>query len=163
MALFSWFKSKKRDQVYSPAAGTLASLETLNDGVFSEKMLGDGFVVTNTNGMVYAPVSGKLVTLFPTQHAYGIETKSGLNILVHIGIDTVNLKGEGFTTNLVQGQMVHQGDLLAKVDLDVLAKANLNPSIVVVITKESQLQPGSIRTEGQVTLQDVIIEEFKAV
>ena len=159
----SLFKKKKaeKEAIYSPAKGVLNSLESLEDGMFSEKMIGDGFVVTETNGMIYAPISGQLVTLFHTKHAYGIKTKSGLEVLVHIGIDTVNLNGEGFATSLVKDQMVKKGDLLAKVDLEVLNKAGLNPGVIVVVTKESELQPTKIKTDGAVDVTDVVVSEFK--
>lgn len=163
MGIFSFFKKKKaeKDVVYSPAKGILNKLDVLEDGVFSEKMLGDGFVVTETNGMIYSPISGELKTLFATKHAYGIKTKSGLEVLVHIGIDTVSLNGEGFTTDLTQGQMVKKGQLLAKVDLELINKHGLNPGVIVTVTKESLLQPKQIRTEGAVDLDDVIISEFQ--
>ena len=169
MGFFSKFFKKKttqvmgKDQIFSPANGTLKSLESLGDGVFSEKILGEGFVVESEDGKIYAPVGGKLVTLFPTKHAYGIETSNGLNVLVHVGIDTVNLNGEGFSTDLTQGQPINPGQLLATVDLDVVRNANLNPAIVLIVTKDSRLQPEAFdTTERTVTTNDVIVSQFKA-
>lgn len=161
MGLF-WKKKTQVSSIYSPTNGELNDLNSLNDGVFSEKMLGNGFVVSQTDGMVYAPISGELVTVFPTKHAYGIKSKDGINVLVHIGIDTVNLNGEGFETKLSQGGFVKQGDLLAKVDLELLKEKNLKSDVVVVVTSESSHQPDekAIKTNGKVTTSDVVIDKY---
>ena len=125
--------------------GKVKSLESLNDGVFSAKLLGVGFAIEQTDGNVYSPIDGKLVTVFPTKHAYGIETNDGLSILVHIGIDTVSLNGEGFESFVEQGQKVKKGDLLAKVDLNILKEHNLNSDVICVVTTDSKIQPKNIR------------------
>ncbi|QZE12459.1 PTS transporter subunit IIABC [Mycoplasma sp. Ms02] len=121
--------------------GKLLSIESIQDGVFSEKMMGEGFAMDFSEnaktGMVYAPVSGKLTVLFDSKHAYGIETSEGVQVLVHIGIDTVTLNGKGFKTELKVGDEVKAGDLLAQVDLAVLKEHNLKSSPIVVVLSES--------------------------
>lgn len=158
------FFKKKKDVIFSPVNnGELKSLSDLGDGVFSEKMLGDGFAVVQSDGKVYAPISGELVTVFETKHAYGIKTKNGLNVLVHIGIDTVNLGGDGFISHVKQGDKVSHGDLLATVDLELLKSKNVISDVIVVVTSDSEIQPidSSFKTNGIVSTTDEIITEFK--
>lgn len=156
--------ASNNENVYSPVEnGKIKSLASLKDSVFSDKILGDGFVITQSDGKVYAPISGEIVALFPTKHAYGIKAKNGLNILVHIGIDTVKLNGKGFKSTIKQGDMVKQGDLLATVDLDLLKEKNINSDVVVVVTSDSIVQPQPIvvKTNKKVSLKDIIIDKFK--
>lgn len=156
MALF-W---NKKEKINSPANGLIKDLSTLKDGVFSEKMLGVGFVVEQTDGKVYAPIGGTLETVFPTKHAYGIKTKDGLSILIHIGIDTVNLNGEGFKSFVEQGQKVKQGDLLAEVDLNLLKNKKVVTDVICVVTTDSKVQVDEqkIKTSGQTTINEVVID-----
>lgn len=156
--------ASKKENIHSPVeGGKLKSLASLKDGVFSDKLLGDGFVVSQTDGNVYAPISGQIVALFPTKHAYGIKAKNGLNVLVHIGIDTVKLEGKGFKSTLKQGDIVKQGDLLAKVDLNVLKENKVNSDVVIVVTTDSAIQPQDIEIKNskKVSTKDIIIDNFK--
>ncbi|TNK89692.1 PTS sugar transporter subunit IIABC, partial [Mycoplasmopsis pullorum] len=106
-------------ELSAPALGKVKTLATLNDGVFSEKMSGEGFIVefaAEHNASIFSPVDGTITLVFPTKHAYGITTEDGINVLLHIGIDTVNLNGKGFEACVEQGQKVKKGDLVAKVN-----------------------------------------------
>lgn len=131
--------SKKKDEVaigkdlqfVAPVDGKIVSLSDVPDEVFSQKLMGDGFAIEPTDGEIVSPVTGTVTTLFPTKHAIGLTSESGLEILIHIGIDTVNLKGEGFTTFVEQGAKVKAGDTLLKVDFDAI-KAKV-PSIVTPV------------------------------
>ena len=105
-------------QVTSPLEGELLPISDVPDEVFSQKMMGDGFAINPKNGIVTAPVNGKIVNAFPTKHAIGIEAENGLEVLIHVGVDTVNLKGEGFETFIKEGQTVKQGEKLLTVDLE---------------------------------------------
>lgn len=157
MGLFS--RKKDKIKIFSPTNGELKPLSSLNDGVFSEKVLGNGFVSTQTqDGKVYAPISGTLLTVFPTGHAYGIESKEGLNILVHIGVDTVELNGSGFVSHVKQGQFINQGDLLATVDLNVINGANLISDVIVVVTSDSKIQPNedAFKIEGKASIKEEV-------
>ncbi len=143
---------KKQDiSLTSPVKGNVnvKSLASLNDGTFSQKLLGEGFVVEQTDGKVYSPVEGKIVTLFPTKHAFGFETKEGLKALVHIGIDTVNLEGKGFelAEGIKQDKHVRAGQLLVDVDLDLLKQNNIISDIIVVVTPDSKIQPAEFRIQ----------------
>lgn len=123
----------------SPAAGRFIKLEDMEDQVFSERMLGDGFAIDIENGEVIAPVSGIISATFETGHAYGITTEDGTEILIHIGMDTVELKGLGFEILVKQGSTVKQGDILAKVDLDLVRQHGKSLVTPVVFTSGEQV------------------------
>lgn len=110
---------KKKEEVMKPfGTGIARSLTAVPDQVFSQKMMGDGYAIELTDGEIVAPISGEVTMIFPTGHAFGIQTDAGLEVLIHIGIDTVELKGEGFKAVVQQGDKVKQGDVLTHVDLD---------------------------------------------
>ena len=120
--MFDFFKKKKKEEkivsIASPVKGKVVKLEEVPDPVFAEKMVGDGFAVEPENGEVFAPVSGE-VTLQPEgYHAIGIKTQEGLEVLVHFGLETVELKGEGFTPHVKVGDMVKKGDKVLSVDIE---------------------------------------------
>lgn len=119
------------EAIYSPLTGKIVSITNVPDPVFSEKMMGDGFAVEPTEGLVTAPADGEIITLFPTKHAIGMKTKMGTEILIHVGIDTVKLAGQGFETLVKEGDQISAGQPLLRVDLDYL-KANA-PSILTPI------------------------------
>ncbi len=127
-------KSGETDTFYSLANGQVEDIEKVSDPTFAQKMLGDGFAVVPTDGKIVAPVDGTIETIFPTKHALGIKTANGLEILVHMGIDTVQLKGEPFDIKVTEGQTVKHGDQLAQVDLDKIEKAGKKTDMMVVIT-----------------------------
>ncbi len=119
--------------VHAPLTGEVTSLSEVPDQVFSEKMMGDGIAIKPSQGEVRAPFNGKIQMIFPTKHAIGLVSDSGLELLIHIGLDTVKLNGEGFTLHVEEGQEVKQGDLLINFDLDYIrnhAKSDITPIIV---------------------------------
>jgi glucose-specific phosphotransferase system IIA component len=117
--IFGLFGKKKEPiSVVSPMAGEVLPITAVPDPVFAEKMMGDGFAVNPSAGEVVAPVGGEVVNLFPTGHAVGIRTPDGLEVLVHVGIDTVKLGGQGFTALVAQGDRVEAGQAILRVDLD---------------------------------------------
>lgn len=115
----------------SPLSGKLLPLEDVPDEVFSKKMMGDGFAIQPVNGEVVSPVNGKIETFFPTKHAIGIVANNGLKILIHFGIDTVNLKGEGLEALVKQGDTVKIGQPILRVNLNKV-KAEV-PSVITPI------------------------------
>lgn len=122
----------------APASGTLMPISEVEDKVFSSKAMGDGIAIELTDGKVYAPFSGEVTVAFPTGHAYGIKTDDGKEMLIHIGMDTVELNGKGFTPHVKVGDRVKQGDLLAEVDLDYVrsqGKPLVTPVIFTDATK----------------------------
>jgi PTS system D-glucosamine-specific IIC component len=129
---------KDNNSFVSPLSGKVLDLKDVPDQVFSAKMMGDGFAIEPTSGEVLSPVKGKIATLFPTKHAIGILADDGREILIHFGIDTVNLKGEGFEALVKQGDVVEAGQPILRVDIEKV-KANA-PSIItpVIFTNLSE-------------------------
>ena len=119
--------------VYAPLNGQAVALEQVPDEVFSEKVLGDGLGIIPSDGKVYSPVNGEISSVAEMLHAYGFESDDGLEILVHVGLDTVALKGEGFKSYVNEGDKVCVGDLVAEVDLELLKKKGINPITPVLV------------------------------
>ncbi|MBP2058826.1 PTS system sucrose-specific IIC component [Lactobacillus colini] len=120
--------------IAAPVTGKTESLTKVNDPVFSTKAMGNGAAIIPSDGTIYSPVTGEITVAYETKHAYGIKSDNGAEVLIHIGIDTVNLKGEGFSTDVKQGQHVEKGDKLGTVDLDVVTKAGYDPTVMTIIT-----------------------------
>lgn len=112
--------------VIAPLSGMIVALEEVPDPVFSEKALGDGAAIIPEDGKIYSPVNGKVATVAATKHAYGFESEDGLEILVHFGLETVGLNGEGFTVYKQEGDLVKVGDLVAEADVALIKSKNLN-------------------------------------
>ena len=151
MGLFNW---KKKEEFVSPMTGILHPMEEVPDPVFAEKLMGDGFAVELTEGDVKAPVSGVIAAAFPTGHAFGIKMKEGMEVLLHIGVDTVNLQGKGFDVKVKEGDAVKQGDLLVKVDIDYVksqGKSIYSPVIFTGGQKIDLLKTGAVTAgDGQI-------------
>lgn len=122
------------DEIFTVANGELVDITQVNDPTFAQKMLGDGFAIIPTDGKIVSPVDGEIVTVFPTKHAVGFKTTNGLEILLHMGIDTVSLNGEPFEINVSEGQHIEHGDLIANVDLDMIKNAGKDTAMMVIIT-----------------------------
>lgn len=155
--MWNFFKKKKQIEIFAPVNGKLVNLDKVEDEVFSQKMLGDGFAFIPSDGNFVSPIDGKLITVYPTGHAYGIEHESGLSLLIHIGMDTVKLKGEGFNVKVEQDQMVKTGDILVESDLKFI-KANA-PSIttpLVFMTETMEGKTIEILKTGKVSKGDLI-------
>lgn len=136
--MFNLFKKKaKKNSLYAIANGTLISIDQVKDPVFSQKMMGDGFAIIPTDGQVTSPIEGTVTSVFPTKHAIGLKTEDGLECLVHMGIDTVELDGEHFQVHVTEGSQVKQGTKLATIDLDGLNKANKENDLIVVFPPNS--------------------------
>ena len=136
----------KKQEIYSVANGTVIPIEEVNDDVFSNKMMGDGFAVIPTNGDIFAPIAGKVLSVFPTKHAVGIQTASGIEVLLHMGIDTVSLNGEPFTVYIEEGQQIARGQLIATVDLQALEEANRSNDMIVIFTNGDLVEDLEINT-----------------
>lgn len=137
MKIFNFFnKKEKKDKndmcIVSPVSGELLNISEVPDEAFSQKMMGDGFAVKSHDGTVVSPVDGEVQLVFETKHAIGLKTDNNLEILLHFGIDTVNLNGEGFEVFVKAGDKVKAGDRLMQVDLEYI-KANAKSDITPVI------------------------------
>ena len=151
-------KEKSREELLAVVDGTLIPIEDVKDPVFSQKMMGDGAVVTPEEAFVCAPEDGEVAFVFDTKHAIGFVMDSGVNILIHVGIDTVKLNGEGFEALVESGQEVKKGDPMLKLDLDYLSKNA--PSIVspVLCTELEDNQRIHLLNEGQVKAGEPLFE-----
>jgi sugar PTS system EIIA component len=128
------FKSKKVEvdtSILQPLEGEIVPLDVVPDPVFSQKMIGDGFAVNPTNGTVVSPVDGEVISVFPTKHAVSVKSTAGREILIHVGLETVTLNGEGFTSFVSDGQRVQKGQKLLEADFEVIKEKV--PSIITPV------------------------------
>lgn len=148
------FRKKEEVQdvtIYAPTNGELVPLEEVPDPVFSQKMMGDGIAIKPSNEIVVAPVQGKVIQLFHTKHAIGIQAANGAEILIHIGLDTVNLDGEGFRAHVQEGDTVNQGDKLITFDREVIKEKAKSTIIPVIITNTDEMREISSNDKSKVT------------
>lgn len=150
-----FWKKKTGGRVCSPCVGQVIRLEDVPDPVFSEKMLGDGAAVLPENGAFCSPVDGKIVQVFDTKHAYSIKSDDGLEILVHIGLNTVELKGQGFTSLVKDGDLVKKGDALCEVNLEYISDVGYQLYTPVLITNMSAVKKMKIN-ETKVEQMDTL-------
>ena len=144
------------EEVYSVADGQVIALEQVKDPVFAQKMMGDGFAVEPANGNIVSPVSGTVSSIFPTKHALGLVTEAGLEVLVHIGLDTVSLEGKPFTVHVAEGQKVVAGDLLVTADLDAIRAAGRETSTVVVFTNAEAIKSVKLEQTGSLAAKTAV-------
>lgn len=137
------------DEVHSVADGKVINIEDVKDPVFSQKMMGDGFAVEPENGHIVSPIAGKVTSVFPTKHALGLVTDNGLEVLVHIGLDTVSLEGKPFEVKVTEGQTVAAGDLLVEADLDAIREAGRETSTIVVFTNADAIKSVKVEHTGK--------------
>ncbi len=152
--------------IIAPLTGEIVALEQVPDPVFSEKALGDGIAILPEDGKVYSPVNGVVATVAATRHAYGFQSEDGLDVLVHVGLETVGLNGEGFTVHISEGDQVKVGDLIAEADLSFLKSKNLNLITPVLICdgmddKKMQSCSGKVKA-GQDAVITVTADETEA-
>lgn len=145
------------EYIYSPLKGNAIKLENSPDPVFAGGMLGLGIAIDPNNGKVFAPVDGTVTMIFNTKHAIGIKTTQGNDILIHFGLDTVHLQGEGFKVKVEVDQKVKKGDLLLVADLKKIRRKA--PSVItpITITNSSDVQVEIIKDHGIVSNKDVVI------
>lgn len=155
--MFKRFKKNKQATCHAVAKGQLIDLPTVGDGVFSSKMLGDGFAIRPENSAVFSPVTGKVLSVFPTKHAITIASDDGLEILVHMGIDTVELKGVPFTIHVKEGDKVSPTTQLADMDLSELAKTETDSTVVVVVTNMDAVKEMPAVTERAVEASEEVL------
>ena len=141
----------------SPMAGTAVPLGQVKDESFAKGMLGPGIAVKPSSGVVVAPCDGKVTVAFPTGHAYGLKSASGLQVLIHIGMDTVKLDGKGFTPKVAKGDFVRRGDVLAVVDWDAIRAAGYDTITPVVVTNKKKFATITPAEAGPVAFGDTII------
>ncbi|CYV89451.1 beta-glucoside-specific PTS transporter subunit IIABC [Streptococcus suis] len=127
-----------RKNVFSPLSGQILPLEKVNDATFSKKMLGEGVAIIPKDGKVYAPFDGAVTSLFPTKHAIGLTSDEGVELLIHFGLETVELKGRGFVSHVSDGEKVEKGQLMLEVDVEMLVAEGYDIVTPVVVTNTQE-------------------------
>ncbi|GIO18866.1 putative phosphotransferase enzyme IIA component YpqE [Oceanobacillus oncorhynchi subsp. incaldanensis] len=154
------FKKKGSNEIelFAPVDGEIVPLEEVPDPVFSEQMMGDGIAIKPFNGKVISPVDGDIVQVFPTKHAVGVKAGNGAEILIHIGLETVALDGEGFTVRVKEGDKVKKGDPLVDIDLAVVSEKASSTVTPMLITNMNDIETLDKQDVKQVRAsEDVVI------
>ena len=144
-------------QVESPVKGMTVPMSEVGDSMFSNGILGEGIAIKPTDGKIYAPVDGTVSATFETKHAIGIKSDDGLELLIHIGIDTVKLSGKPFKQFVEKDAQVKKGDLLIEFDVDEIEKAGLDPTVMVVVTNSKDYLEVLPTKETSVSTNDVLL------
>jgi len=149
------------EEFISPLEGRLLELSSVPDAVFSQKMMGDGFAIKPASGEIVSPVTGTVATLFHTKHAIGLVSENGREVLIHFGIDTVALNGEGFTAHVKQGDKVNAGDKLLTVDLESVKEKV--PSVItpIIFTNLKEGESVEFAPNKEISLKEKDIVTFK--
>ena len=146
------------EKLHSPIVGEVVALSEVNDPVFSSGVMGQGIAVKPSKGVVYAPADAEIAIAFPTGHAYGLKTDNGAEILIHVGIDTVSLNGEGFEAKVSQGDRVRAGDIIGTFDSEVIAANGLDDTTMVIITNTMDYAEVTPIATGSVTNKTRVLE-----
>ena len=152
---------KKKDTapgktVYSPLNGRVIPLSEVDDPVFSEGMMGPGVAILPADGSLYAPADGVITVAFPTGHAVALKTADGMEILIHIGIDTVKLNGDGFQIQVAEGDTVRTGDLLVSFDLPKIQAAGYPTTTMVLVSNPDEVGTMTDPASGEVLVKDLL-------
>lgn len=162
--MFNFFKKKKeveKKELKAYVTGKTITIEEVADGVFSEKVLGDGMAICPEDGKLYAPADGKVVTVMEdTKHACGLELADGIQILLHVGIDTVEMNGKGFIYHVSEGQEVKTGDLLIEFDREVIKAEGCRDTVVMVVVENSNDLTLTMNTGCAVTARESVILSY---
>ena len=155
MGLFSKLFQSNEKNFVSPMTGKVVAMSDIPDPAFAQKMMGDGVVIFPTNNYLTAPVTGTITMIFPTKHALGIKSDDGVELLIHIGLDTVKLEGKTFNLLVSEGQRVNQGDKLMEIDFKMIEEAGCLTATPVVLTSQNSFE---IVSQGDVELNQPIIK-----
>jgi len=143
---------QRKKVLKSVANGSIIPLSEVNDEVFSSNMMGVGYAVVNHDGKIYSPVDGVVENIFPTLHAITVKNNKGISVLVHMGLDTVDLKGAPFELFVSTGDTVAENQLMAQMDLDMLKEKNKESTVVVVLPDISK---GDLNANGDISIEDI--------
>lgn len=135
-------KKEKRtvEPLYAPITGKLVDLEDVPDPVFSQKLMGDGFAIEPSEGKVLSPIDGQVIQVFHTKHAIGLRSQTGIELLIHVGLETVSLNGEGFEIYVREGQKIKFGDELMSFDLSMISEKAASTITPIIITNSDIVQ-----------------------
>ena len=143
--------------IASPLSGNVIPLEQVADGVFSEKMVGDGFAVEPADNQVYAPADCEVMTVFGTKHAIGLTTTDGVELLIHLGIDTVQMNGAPFTIEVKEGDKLKKGDKIGSFDEKMIVEAGYRTVTPVVVTNSDAYASFTLQKTGKVSAGDDVL------
>lgn len=161
MGLFDFMKGKKGIVLTAPAKGECIPIGNVADPTFAEEILGKGIAIKPAEGRIYAPADGVISTVFPTGHAIGVTTHDGAEILIHVGLDTVQLKGQFFKIMVEADQEVKKGDILLEADIEEISKAGYDTVTPMIICNSSEFSKIECKTEGMVEAGDEVITCMK--
>ncbi len=139
------FLKKNKLKIYGVVKGTFKKQEDINDPIFSKGLMGPTYAIVPNNSEILAPCDCKIVSVFPTKHAIGISCKNDIEIIIHVGIDTVKLNGEGITVFVSENQEVRKGDKLLSVDFDLIKEKGYICDVIVAITKSKKFELNQVR------------------
>ncbi|HFL2482542.1 TPA: PTS glucose transporter subunit IIA [Clostridioides difficile] len=155
------FKMFKKKLIKSPISGKVIELSKIQDGVFSQKIMGEGVAIDSTGDIVYAPINGKIVVVAETKHAFVIELANGMELLIHVGLDTVNLKGEGFEALVSMGEQVKEGTPMLKINRPLIESKGISLITPVTITNHSEYNMNTCNVGNSVEGGKDTVIEFK--
>ncbi|UWD49783.1 PTS glucose transporter subunit IIA [Clostridioides difficile] len=155
------FKMFKKKSIKSPISGKVIELSKIPDAVFSQKLMGEGVAIDSTGDIVYAPANGKVAVVAETKHAFVIELENGMELLIHVGLDTVNLKGEGFEALVSVGDQVKEGAPMLKIDRSLIESNGISLITPVTITNHSEYNMNTYNVGNNVEGGKDTVIEFK--
>lgn len=148
--MFNLFKKKPLSSLVAPVDGELIKIEDVSDEVFSTKVMGDGFAIVPSSDSIVSPVNGEITSVFPTKHAISITDEKGLEILLHLGIDTVELEGKPFEILVSQGQKVSTGEILVRMDRDAISNNGKKDTVILVLPRKENAAFDPVISEKKV-------------
>lgn len=144
--------------VYAPAAGEVISLTRFPDEMFSQEILGPGCGILPSGNKIVAPFNGTVTQLTDTRHAIGVTSSDGIELLIHVGVDTVEMEGKGFQTLVREGQKISRGDGLLRFDRDAIKAAGHSDAIAVIVTNSDEFRAVALKTEGDASEGTVVLK-----
>lgn len=160
--MFGIFKKKNKniEEVYSPCLGKIVQIEDIPDPVFSEKMMGDGIAIEPSEGKIYSPFDGEIIQVFNSKHAITLKSNKGTNLLIHIGLETVNLEGVPFDVKVKNGQPISKGQLLVDVDLEYIKNKGLKIITPVILINEGEQEKVILEKNKNIStvLDDILMK-----
>jgi len=151
------FKKIQDNQIYAPTSGQYVPLEKINDTTFSSGLMGPGLGIYPKSSCIYSPIDGEITMIFPTGHAIGIKRKDNLEILIHIGIETVKLAGKGFNILTTLNKKVKKGDKLISFDKKLIIDENMDPTVIMIITNFNEFHTEIKVTDSSIVTKEVIM------
>ncbi|MFT8313120.1 MAG: PTS glucose transporter subunit IIA [Clostridium sp.] len=154
--------NKKENELYAFTDGISVDLSDVKDDVFSQRMMGEGVAIKPSDNKIFAPCDGLIVTIMKeSKHAIGLRTKEGIELLIHVGIDTVNLRGEGFTLHCEEGKYVKKGELLLTFNKEILEERGLDDITMMVITNLNNYEIQNLHIGENMQAKESILLEYK--